>query len=97
RILLTPNERFGNPFRYDSFGAVLEDVSEGMRVMALRPGGSAERTGLMRGDVITAVGGSAMTVKAFRDLLGRGGSYRLDGSRGKERKPLTLAVKNVLR
>jgi hypothetical protein len=103
RLLLRPNSRFGEPFRQEVVQMLLADTPDGPRVVALRPGGAADRAGLRADDVILAVAGPhpaplprPLSNKAFWDLLRNDGTYSLEVRRGGERHWLTLVVKETL-
>ena len=60
RILLEPNHRFSGPFRTNQSGLGL--VAEGtdfhrMRVAEVEPGSPADRAGVRKGDILTALAG----------------------------------------
>ena len=103
RLLLRPNSRFVEPFRQEIVQMLLADTAEGPKVVALRPGGAADRAGLRADDVILAVAGphrsplsGPFSMEAFWELLRRDGTYAVDVRRGRERHRLTLVVKETL-
>lgn len=98
RLLLRPNERFAEPFRHDSVQALLAETPGGLRVVALRPGGGADRAGLRPDDVIVAIAGAppgVLTKKTFWSFIDRGGAHALDVRRGAERRRLTLTANDL--
>lgn len=85
-------------------GVVVEQDSEGARIVAVTPSGPAAEAGLETGDVITAVNGrsltdstespSAVLVDAIRDLE-EGDSATVDYLRQGERRTATVTVRPV--
>ncbi len=99
RLLLRPTARLADPFRHDVLQALLVEVPAGLRVVALRPGGAADRAGLVAEDVITAIAGAPpgiLTRKEFWKVAGREGAHALDVQRGAERRRLVLTIANLL-
>jgi S1-C subfamily serine protease len=52
-----------------SLGVLTERVPEGLRIMAVRPGSAAERAGLSRDDVLTAVDELSLATADLQDRL----------------------------
>ncbi|HXT20174.1 MAG TPA: aspartyl protease family protein [Thermoanaerobaculia bacterium] len=99
RLLLRPTARFGEPFPHDVVQALLEETPAGLRVVALRHGGGADRAGLRPDDLIVAIAGApagTLTRKAFWAVADREGVHVLDVRRGGERVQLKLVIENVL-
>jgi hypothetical protein len=105
RLLLAPNARFAQPFRHDALQVLLAETPEGLRVVALRPGGLADRAGLLPEDLIVAVAGApaplhaepgTLTRAAFWKVVDVEGTYALEVRRGGERRTLTLVVAGLL-
>lgn len=98
RIILEPNERFGDPFEHDMSGLALQAVGsafDSFKVVAVDDGSAAATAGVKVGDVVVTIDGrpaSGFDLNEIRRLLALAGQYKLGVRRGEALVAITLVT-----
>lgn len=98
RLILQPNESFGQPFTFDRSGIVLGLGSE-LKVVDIIVGSPAEVSGIQIEDVVTHVDGEAVAGKDLgdvREVLKATGKVQLSLRRGKKTFQKTLTLRRLI-
>ncbi len=98
RMILQPNESFGEPFTFDRSGMRL-GVGIELSVEHIIAGSPADESGIRIDDVVTHLDGTAVSGKSYGDVraaLRATGEVRLSLRRGEETFEKTLTLRNLI-